>query len=140
MQSRITFDTQLKIALIRGMPNTKDIVSYRATIEIWYTQFDQALNIGRSELLKKNVKPDKIVFPLVLDYNPVLPDIQRVIKKNVNLLSLSPELLENFPPKSIFPAYRRTKNLKDIFAHSKFCADRSLEQAQKEMGGCFKCS
>ena len=38
--------------------------------------FDRALSIERSELLKKNVKPDKIVFPLVLDYNPILPDVQ----------------------------------------------------------------
>ena len=40
-------------------------------------QFDRALSIERSELLKKNIKSDKKVFPLVLDYNPILPDIDR---------------------------------------------------------------
>ena len=45
-------------------------------------QFDKALSISRSELLSKQVKPAKKVFPLVLDYNPILPDIQRVIKKH----------------------------------------------------------
>jgi len=43
-------------------------------------QFDKALSIPRAELLRKKVKPAKKVFPLVLDYNPILPDIQKVIK------------------------------------------------------------
>ena len=46
-------------------------------------QFDRAINIERSELLKKNVKPDKKVFPLVLDHNPILPDIQKVIQRHI---------------------------------------------------------
>ena len=102
-------------------------------------QFDKALSIERSELLKKKAKPVKRVFPLVLDYNPILPDIQRVIKKHAHLLRSSPELLEIFPSKSIFPAYRRTKNLKDILAPSKFRGDNGANQAENEMGGCFKC-
>ena len=103
-------------------------------------QFDRAINIERSELLKKKVKPDKKVFPLVLDYNPILPDIQRVIQRHVHLLRSSPELLEIFPSKSIFPAYRRTKNLKDILAPSKFGGDGEINQAGREMEGCLKCS
>ena len=78
----------------------------------------------------------KKVFPLLLDYNPILPDIQRVIQKHV--LRSSPELLETFSSKSIFPAYRRTKN--NILAPSKFCGDGGVNRAEREMGGCFKCS
>ena len=37
-------------------------------------QFDKALSLPRAELLRKKVKPAKKVFPLVLDYNPILPD------------------------------------------------------------------
>ena len=37
-------------------------------------QFDKAISIERSELLKKKAEPVKRVFPLVLDYNPILPD------------------------------------------------------------------
>ena len=48
-------------------------------------QFDRVLRIERSELLKTNVKPDKKVFPLVHDYNPILPDIQKVIQKYAHL-------------------------------------------------------
>jgi len=82
-------------------------------------QFDKALSIPRDELLRKKVKPEKKVFPLMLDYNPILPDIQKVIKKHFYLLQSSPEK-EIFPSKSIFPAYRRTKNLKEMLSPSKF--------------------
>ena len=33
-------------------------------------QFEKVFNIERSELLKKRIKPNKKVLPLVLDYNP----------------------------------------------------------------------
>ena len=101
-------------------------------------QFDKALSISRSELLSKKVKPDKKVFPLVLDYNPILPDIQKVIKKHFHLLQSSPEVKEIFPSKSIFPAYRRTKNLKEMLAPSKFQAT-SCRNQREESGGCSKC-
>ena len=94
-------------------------------------QFDRALSIERSELLKKNAKPEKKVFQLVMDYNPILPDIQKIIQKHAHLLRSSPELLETFPSKSIFPACRRTKNLKDILAPSKFCGNRGVDQAER---------
>ena len=49
-------------------------------------QFDKALKIPRSELLSKKVKANKKVFPLVLDYNPILPDIQNIIRRHFHLL------------------------------------------------------
>ena len=42
--------------------------------ELFDKQFDKALSLPRAELLRKKVKPAKKVFPLVLDYNPILPD------------------------------------------------------------------
>ena len=102
-------------------------------------QFDKALSISRSELLSKKVKPDKKVFPLVLDYNPIFPDIQKVIKNHFHLLQSSPEVKEIFPSKSIFPAYRRTKNLKELLAPSKFQAT-SCRNPREENGGCSKCN
>ena len=101
-------------------------------------QFGKALSISRSELLSKKVKPHKKVFPLVLDYNPIFPDIQKVIKKHFDLLQSSPEVKEISPSKSIFPAYRRTKNLKEMLAPSKFQATSCRNQGE-ESGGCSKC-
>ena len=78
-------------------------------------------------------------FPLVLDYNPILPDVQKVIKKHFYILQSSPEVKEIFPSKSIFPAYRKTKNLKEMLAPSKFRAASSRNQ-REENGGCSKCN
>ena len=92
------------------------------------------LSIERSELLKKNIKPENKVFPLVLDYNPFFNDIEKVIQKYAHLFRSLPKLLEIFPSKLIFPAYPRTKNLKDIWAPPKFCGDNGVNQTGEETG------
>ena len=74
---------------------------------------------------KKNIKPIYIYIP-------------KVIKKHFHLLQSSPEVKEIFPSKSIFPAYRRTKNLKEMLAPSKFQAT-SCRNQREESGGCSKC-
>ena len=76
----------------------------------------------------------------MLDYNPLLPDIQKIIKKHAHLLRSSPELVEIFPSKSIFPAYHRTKNLKELLAPSRFSSKAIGDQNQEEANGCFKCN
>ena len=84
------------------------------------------------------MKANKKVFPLVLDYNPILPDIQNIIRKHIHLLRSSTQITEIFPAKSVFPAYRRTKNLKEVLAPSKFRPSSATNQMVNE-GGCFKC-
>ena len=90
----------------------------------------------RSELLKKGVKPNKKVFPLDLTTIPFF--LEKTIKKQSHLLKSSPELQEIFPSKSVFPAYRRNKNLKELLAPSRFF-NRNEDQNQPVAEGCFKC-
>ena len=54
----------------------------------------------------------------------------------MHLISTS-ESKEIFPNKSIINAYRRSKNLKDILAPSKFSKQNVL--AENPRAGCFKC-
>lgn len=86
------------------------------------------------------MKTNKKVFPLVLDYNPILPDIQNkeALRMHFHLLRSSPQITEIFPAKSVFPAYRRTKNLKEVLAPSKFRPSSAANQTVNE-GGCSKC-
>ena len=56
----------------------------------------------------------------------------------MSLRRSSPLIAEIFPAKSVFPAYRRTKNLKEILAPSKFQTSPATNQTVNE-GGCFKC-
>ena len=83
-------------------------------------QFSKALALDRSELLKSKPKTRIKVFPLVLDYNPKPPNVSAILEKHSKILANSTELIEHFASSLIFPACRRTKNLKDILPPSKF--------------------
>ena len=100
-------------------------------------KFSKAFNLERKELLKPNSSQQKKkIVPLVLDYNPRLPDIAKIINKHSNLIYSSNFLQAAFLPKSLLPTFRRTKNLKELLAPSKFRpSGETLEQ-----GGCSKCS
>ena len=101
-------------------------------------QFEKAMQLERSDVLKPKAKTKKKTFPLVVDYNPRLPNISLIINKTFHLLESNQVVREIFPAKSVIPAYRRTKNLKDILAPSKFKRSRNHDEA--ENCGCFKCN
>ena len=79
-------------------------------------------------LLKKNVKLDKkvLVSPLILDYNPIDPLWQSEgCRKACSSFKIVTRVT-----KSVFPAYRRNKNLKDILGRSKFYGDIGVSQTE----------
>ena len=51
-------------------------------------------------------------------FNPNLPDVARVIRKNLVIEESNPKLKELFPPNSIIASFRRSKNLKELLAPS----------------------
>ena len=102
-------------------------------------QFSKALIIPRTELLKQKVKTSKKIFPFVTTFNPLLPDLNYIIKKHLHFLESNPKLKELFPKNSIIPSYRRSKNLKEILAPSKFESTAS-QNTNSLAGGCFKCN
>ena len=61
------------------------------------------------------------------------------MKKHFHLLRSSPQIMEIFQAKSVFPAYRLTKNLKEVLAPSKFRPNSAVNQTVNK-GGCFKCA
>ena len=48
-------------------------------------QFEKAMQLERSDVLKPKTKTKKKTFPLVVDYNPRLPNISLIIKKHFHL-------------------------------------------------------
>lgn len=62
-----------------------------------------------------------------------------IIKEHKHLLEGSSTLTRIFPPKSIIPAFRRTKNLKELLAPSKLKIYDNSSGNQVEQKGCFKC-
>ena len=85
-------------------------------------------------MLVCNTKQSKKVFPLVLDYNPSLPSIGKILHSHRHLIYNSPSLAEIFPKGSIIPSFRRTKNIKEILA-----GPRRTNLNDKVRLGCFKC-
>ena len=78
--------------------------------------FEKAQSIPRQTLLQLQPKESKQFFPLVLDTNPRLPSIGKIIRKYKHLIYDSPSLGKIFPVGSIIPAFRRTKNIKEILS------------------------
>jgi len=99
-------------------------------------QFEKAQSIPRQTLLQPQPEESKQIFPLVLDFNPRLPSIGKIIRKYKHLIYDSPSLKRIFPVGSIIPAFRRTKNIKEILS-SKPCEQHRTSDNQ---WGCFKCT
>ena len=60
-------------------------------------QFQKVKSIPRENLLVSNTKESKKVFPLVLDYNPSLPGIGKILHSHRHLIYNSPSLAKIFP-------------------------------------------
>ena len=102
------------------------------------TQFDKVKKIPRDELLKTGNDKMKKIFPFVLRYNPNLPDINAILKKHWHIFESSPKLQESFPKDSIIASFRRSKNLKEILAPSKYKTDVDKFH-RPNIKGCFVC-
>ena len=69
--------------------------------------------------------------------NPNLPNVGRIIKKHLHILDSKPKIKELFPPNSIIPSFRRSKNLKQLLAPS--CNRTTSEVETIVIKGCLKC-
>ena len=101
-------------------------------------QFSKASAFSRNDLLQTRAKEAKKLFPFVTTFNPNLPDVRNIIRKHLSILHSNPKLKELFPRGSVIPAFRRSKNLKELLAPSRF---KIAEEGQinHHNNGCFKC-
>ena len=102
------------------------------------TQFEKVGKIDRAQLLQNSQKnkdsPRK--YPLILDFNPSLPNIGFILRKNLHLLQNSPTLKELFSDGSIFPAFRNCKSSKE---NLKFPKRLNKDEGLNVNIGCHKC-
>ena len=97
----------------------------------------QAQSIPRQTLLQPQTKEYKQILPLVLDLNPRLPSIGKIINKYKHLIYDLPSLKKKkFPVGSIIPAFRRTKIIKEILSSK----PREQHRTPDDQRGCFKCT
>ena len=102
------------------------------------TQFDKAKDTPREDLLlSPKEREKKVIFPLVVDFNPHLPNIGKIIKSYSHFIHDSPTLAQIFPKGSIIPSYRRAKNIKELLLGPKGSYYSNNDHSAT---GCFKCS
>ena len=87
--------------------------------------FDEYDNVDRLSLIKQNPENEEPSdtgrkFPLVMDFNPNLPNASILINKYKHLLDLDPTLSNVINKDNIFVSFRKSKTLKDILVHSRY--------------------
>ena len=100
------------------------------------TQFNKAKDTPREDLLSPKEREKKVIFPLVVNFNPHLPNISKMIKSYSHFIYDSPTLAQIFPKGSIIPSYRRAKNIKELLAGPK---GSNYSNNDHSATGCFKC-
>ena len=100
------------------------------------TQFNKAKDTPREDLLSPKEREKKVIFPLVVNFNPHLPNISKIIKSYSHFIYDSPTLAQIFPKGSIIPSYRRAKNIKELLAGPK---GSNYSNNDHSATGCFKC-
>ena len=100
-------------------------------------QFEKAKETPREDLLTPKLRERKVIFPLVVNFNPHLSNISQIIKSYSHHLYHSPTLAQIFPKESIIPSYRRAKNIKELLAGPK---RSNYNNSDNSATGCFKCS
>ena len=72
----------------------------------------------------------------MVNFNPHLPNISRIIKSYSHFIYDSPTLAQIFPKGSTIPSHRRAKNIKELLAEPK---RPNYSNNDHSATGCFKC-
>ena len=110
------------------MRNTNRILFIKATkpLKLMAKLVRQARTLNRQDLVKPTeARAKRRVTPLVIGYNPNLPNVGRILRDNLHILYSTKLMRDIFPDKSIIPAVRRPKNLKEMPAPSKLKVQES---------------
>ena len=91
-------------------------------------QFEKAKDTPREDLLTPKLWERKVIFQLVVNFNPHLPNISQITKSYSHLIYDSPTLAQIF---------RREKNIKELHAGPK---GSNYGNRDNSVTGCFKCT
>ena len=85
-------------------------------------QFSDIRNIFREEARQPETQNERFSTScnLIMQYNPLLPNIKTTIKKYLPVLDSNQNMLKNFPSNTINVTYKRGKNLRELISPSLF--------------------
>ena len=106
---------------------------------------EQVSSKSREELVSKSSDKTHVrSYPLVVKYNPRLPNMNSIVKKNLHILDIHPHTRDLFKDR-IFVSFKMEPNIKSLLTSSRFKDKPNEEEAEQlvEDGGsisCGKCS
>ena len=103
-------------------------------------EFAKVRGIQREKALSTSIRSHKDRVPFIMKWDPRLPNLNAVIRKNLKLLYSDPENKKIFPKKSFMVSYKRSRNLKQILVPKKTAKNRLCSYSEWKHPGCYKCS
>ena len=100
---------------------------------------DNVNNVDAENIFVDNFNTSRN-FPLVVDYNPKLPNISEILNKYKYILDLDPELKNVINRDKIFGSFRKCKTLGDILICSRYPKIRHSIADYKGSVSCSRCT
>ena len=101
-------------------------------------EFAKVRGIQREKALSISIRSHKDRIPFVMKWDPRLPNLNAVIRKNLKLLYSDHEKI--FSKKSFMVSYKRSRNLKEILVPPKLPKTDYASTQNWNHPGCFECS
>ena len=103
-------------------------------------EFAKVRGIQSKKVLSTSIRSHKDRIAFIMKWDPRLPNLNAVIRKNLKLLYSDPENKKIFPQKSFMVSYKRSRNLKEILVPTKLPKTDYTPTQNGKHPGCFKCS
>ena len=101
-------------------------------------QFSEVRNKTRAGARTKQEIQDNVSdVKFIAIYNPVLPNINKIIQNYLSILHTDEDMKKLFPRNSLTTIYRREKNLKEILSPSLF--PPKFNKNESYISNCNKC-
>ena len=100
--------------------------------------FKKINNQPRSTVQQKRAKSKLKPVIFTTQYNPLGPNINSIIKKHLPIITDNPNLVQMFPKDSMFCAYKRFPNLKDLMVRADPYSIKPFKEIDQN-AGCSVC-
>ena len=100
--------------------------------------FSKVKLITREESLKPAKRQRKNIIPFITRFDPRIPNLRSVVRKNLKILYSDPDNKKLFPSKDFVVGFSRARNLKEILVPTRppVIKDRTDSNLPP---GCYKC-
>ena len=127
---------------------TEYLTEREYSLEVINKAIDKVKDIDRNELIGEvntgEGNPEqnfhKKLYPLVMKFNPKLPNMAKIINSHKHILELNELTNKLFPSKSIIVTYKNERDIKSLLTSNKHRSKNLVrEELNTVQGGCISC-